>query len=161
MNEIKPDLSDKSRCISVHWSLPVQCVLPPTHRENWHETWDPETGNRLRYRRSMGVFRTEALYDGTWHDLELPAPGAALTDTQLTEIEARANRHRLMEPLPADSHPDLVDLDRLIEKDVPALLADVKRLREENARLLSAAADAYGLPPADVLTIVREEEGQC
>lgn len=75
MPEISPDLSDKSRCVSVHWSLPVQCVLPRTHRENFHEAWHPQTGNRLRYRRSMGAFVSEELHHGTWHDLLIPAPG--------------------------------------------------------------------------------------
>lgn len=75
MPEIKPDLSDRTRCISVHWSLPVQCVLPCTHVENWHEAWHPSTGNRIRYRRSMGVYRTEELHDGGWHAMEIPSPG--------------------------------------------------------------------------------------
>jgi hypothetical protein len=75
MPEIRPDLSDESRCISVHWSLPVQCVLPSSHRENWHEAWHPETGNRLRYRSSMGGFASEDLHHGEWHDLEIPPPG--------------------------------------------------------------------------------------
>jgi hypothetical protein len=74
MPEIQPDLTDKSRCVSVHWSLPVQCVLPCTHRENWHEAWDPQTGNRLRYRRSFGVYRTEELRNDEWTALYIPAP---------------------------------------------------------------------------------------
>jgi hypothetical protein len=73
-NAVRPDRSDFSRCISVHWSLPVQCVLPVGHRENWHEAWHPESGNRLRYRRS-GLYRTEDLHHGEWHDLQLPPPG--------------------------------------------------------------------------------------
>jgi hypothetical protein len=75
MPEIQPELSDQSRCISVHWSLPVQCVLPCTHRENWHEAWHPDSGNRIRYRRAFGVYRTEELHDGGWHDLDIPPPG--------------------------------------------------------------------------------------
>lgn len=75
MPEIKPDLSEWSRCISVHWSLPVQCVLSCTHRENWHEAWHPKTGNRIRYRRSFGTFRTEELIGDDWVDLEIPPPG--------------------------------------------------------------------------------------
>lgn len=75
MPEIKPDLTDQSRCVSVHWFLPVQCVLPRTHRENWHETWHPQTGNRVRYRRSFGTYATEELRDGEWHNLHIPAPG--------------------------------------------------------------------------------------
>ena len=74
-NEIAPDRSAEGRCISVHWSLPVQCVLPGTHWENWHETWDPETGNRLRYRRSFGTYRTEELRNDEWTALYIPAPG--------------------------------------------------------------------------------------
>lgn len=74
-NAVRPNRSDKSRCISVHWSLPVQCVLPVGHRENWHEAWHPETSNRLRFQRSMGGYRTEELHHGEWHDLQLPPPG--------------------------------------------------------------------------------------
>lgn len=74
MPEITPDRSDESRCVSVHWSLPVQCVLPRTHRENWHEAWHPHTGNRMRYRRTIGA--TEELHDGEWHSLDIPIPGA-------------------------------------------------------------------------------------
>lgn len=80
MPEIKPDLSDESRCISVHWNLPVQCVLPSSHRENWHEAWHPQNGNRLRYRRSYGNFVTEDLHHGEWHDLQLPPPGGFCSD---------------------------------------------------------------------------------
>lgn len=75
MPEITPNLTDPNRCASVHWSLPVQCVMPRTHANNWHEAWHPQTGNRLRYRRTMGVFLTEDLHDGEWHDLAIPAPG--------------------------------------------------------------------------------------
>ncbi|MEU6552044.1 hypothetical protein ABZ915_17435 [Streptomyces sp. NPDC046915] len=85
MPEITPDLSDKSRCISVHWNLPVQCVLPRSHRENWHEAWHPQTGNRLRYRRS-GVYRTEELHHGEWHDLEIPPPGGFCNDQFVSTI---------------------------------------------------------------------------
>jgi hypothetical protein len=79
MPEIRPDMSDDSRCVSVHWSLPVQCVLPRSHRENWHEAWHPESGNRLRYRRS-GEYRTEELHHSEWHDLEIPPPGGFCND---------------------------------------------------------------------------------
>lgn len=74
-NAVRPDRSDESRCISVHWSVPVQCVLPVGHRENWHEAWHPKSRNRLRYRRSMGGYHTEELHHGEWHDLQLPPPG--------------------------------------------------------------------------------------
>lgn len=70
-----PDLSDESRCVSTHWSLPVQCVLPRSHRENWHEAWHPETGNRLRYRYTIRA--TEQLHHGDWHNVEVPAPRGA------------------------------------------------------------------------------------
>lgn len=45
---------------------------------------------------------------------------------RLAEIEHRAERYRLMDPMPADSHPDLLDLEHLIDKDVPALTAAVR-----------------------------------
>lgn len=67
-----PDRSNPDRCLSVHWSLPVQCVLHVAHRENWHETWHPETGNRLRYR--YGALATEELRSGEWYDLGIPRP---------------------------------------------------------------------------------------
>lgn len=79
MPEIKPDLSDPNRCVSVHWNLPVQCVLPSSHRENWHEAWHPQTSNRIRYRRSMGGYATEELNDG-WRDLQIPPPGGHCND---------------------------------------------------------------------------------
>lgn len=79
MPEITPNLTDKNRCVSVHWNLPVQCVLPSSHRENWHEAWHPQTGNRLRYRRSMGSYVTEELNSG-WHDLQIPPPGGYCND---------------------------------------------------------------------------------
>ena len=88
MPEIKPDLSDESRCVSVHWSLPVQCVLPCTHRENWHEAWDPETGNRLRYRCGFGIFRTEELRHGEWTALFIPPP----SETGAQQVVRRAGR---------------------------------------------------------------------
>lgn len=80
MPEIKPDRSDRNRCVSVHWNLPVQCVLPGTHRQNDHEAWHPQTGNRLRYRRSMGTYSTEELHSGEWHDLHIPPPGGYCND---------------------------------------------------------------------------------
>lgn len=84
MPEIKPDMSEWSRCISVHWSLPVQCVLPCTHRENWHEAWHPN-GNRIRYRRSMGIFRTEERSGDDWIDLEIPPPGEVCGEPHISK----------------------------------------------------------------------------
>jgi hypothetical protein len=80
MPEIKADQTDPNRCLSVHWNLPVQCVLPSSHRENWHEAWHPQTGNRIRYRRSYGNFTTEELHHGEWRDLEIPPPGGFCGD---------------------------------------------------------------------------------
>lgn len=73
MSAITPDRSDESRCTSVHWSLPVQCVLPRAHLANWHEAWHPKSGNRMRYRHTIGA--TEQLHNGTWTSLEIPPPG--------------------------------------------------------------------------------------
>jgi hypothetical protein len=96
MAEIKPDLSEWSRCISVHWSLPVQCVLPCTHRQNWHEAWHPESGNRIRYRRAYGTFRTEELIGDGWSDLGIPPPVSERDEllAKLTEAEADRDRAR-------------------------------------------------------------------
>lgn len=76
MSDHSPDQSDASRCISVHWSLPVQCVLSRAHRENWHETWHPESGNRLRYRYPTRA--TEELHHGAWHAVYAPRPARPL-----------------------------------------------------------------------------------
>jgi hypothetical protein len=91
MPEIAPDLADESRCVSVHWNLPVQCVLPRGHRENWHEAWHPQTGNRLRYQRSMGGYVTEELHHGKWHDLEIPPPGGFCGDQFVSTFNGAPN----------------------------------------------------------------------
>ena len=77
--------NDGDRCASTHWSLPVQCVLKSSHRENWHETWDPESGNRLRYRHPGG--RTEELRAGEWVALDFPKPDLRSRDELLAEVE--------------------------------------------------------------------------
>lgn len=92
MPEIKPDLTDKSRCVSVHWNLPVQCVLPAGHHENWHEAWHPQTGNRMRYCRSMGVYASEELHHGAWHDLEIPPPGGYCNDQHSHQPHVRCTQ---------------------------------------------------------------------
>ncbi|MGV9427145.1 hypothetical protein ACWDO7_23015 [Streptomyces sp. NPDC003656] len=74
MPEIAPDLTNKFRCVSVHWSLPVQCELPPGHREV-HEATHPVTGRKIRYRRSGGVWRTEEWTGTSWRRLEIVPPG--------------------------------------------------------------------------------------
>ena len=79
MPEIEPDPTDESRCLSVHWSLPTQCVLSRGHRENWHETWHPQGGDRIRYRR-CGIYRTEELRPSGWVAMEIPPPGGYCND---------------------------------------------------------------------------------
>ncbi|MFJ4787639.1 hypothetical protein [Streptomyces sp. NPDC088794] len=74
MPEIAPDLSNRNRCVSVHWSLPAQCELPPSHWDD-HETTHPESGVRLRYCRTGGAWRTEEWRDSFWHRIEIPPPG--------------------------------------------------------------------------------------
>lgn len=102
MSEFTPDLSDESRCISAHWSMPVQCVLPRTHRDNWHEAWHPETGNRLRYRYSTRA--TEELHHGEWHEVKPPQPGPG---KDLTGAVRRSpNGTRLAVLWPSPPHPD-------------------------------------------------------
>lgn len=94
MPEIKPDLSDTNRCVSVHWNLPVQCVLPAGHRANWHEAWHPQTRNRIQYRRSMGLYQTHELQDGEWLDLEIPPPGGYCNDRRrgFPEVKVQCTR---------------------------------------------------------------------
>jgi len=92
MPEITPDTSDRNRCISVHWSLPVQCTLPASHRENNHQTWHPQTGARLRYQRTMGTWRTEALTEDGWERLEIPPPGGYCGDASPSNPDARCSQ---------------------------------------------------------------------
>jgi hypothetical protein len=87
MPEIQPDMSNANRCISVHWSLPVQCERSNRHFEYWHWARHPETGNRIRYRRSFGVHATEELRDGEWHALTIPPPVRHDIPTLLAEVE--------------------------------------------------------------------------
>lgn len=94
MPEIKPDLSNANRCISVHWSLPVQCERSRAHFENWHWATDPITGNRIRYRRTLGIYATEELRDGGWHVLPIPPPEVADVAAQLDEAIADRDRAR-------------------------------------------------------------------
>lgn len=86
MSEYSPDQSDPSRCTSVHWSLPMQCVLPRAHRENWHEAWHPESGNRLRYRYPTRA--TEELHRGAWHAVYAPGPARPLDCFTIQHCEA-------------------------------------------------------------------------
>lgn len=135
MPEITPDPSDRSRCVSVHWNLPVQCVLPSGHRENWHEAWHPQTRNRLRYRRS-GVFRTEELHDG-WHDLEIPPPGGFCNDQFISTFRDPAPTVRCTEQYGHGwNHCAIVDgctyrWNTPIPKDltIDQVTQDVKQLR--------------------------------
>lgn len=76
MKEIQPDMSNANRCISVHWSLPTQCERDRTHFDFWHWARHPDSGAAIRYRRTLGVYRTEELRDGQWHALPIPAPEA-------------------------------------------------------------------------------------
>jgi hypothetical protein len=94
VSEITPNLTDTSRCISVHWSLPVQCVLPRPHRENWHEAWHPDTRNRIRYRRTLGVFATEELRGDGWCTLPIPPPERVNLADHLTKARAEVERLR-------------------------------------------------------------------
>jgi hypothetical protein len=149
MPEIKPDRSDSNRCVSVHWNLPVQCVLPAGHRENDHEAWHPTTGNRMRYRRSMGVYRTEELHHGEWHDLEIPPPGGYCNDQHGTQSNVRCTQayghpgwfHQAMvdgcryswnTPIPKALNADQ------LSSDVTQLRGLVVQLTAENAELEKA-----------------------
>jgi hypothetical protein len=168
MPEIKPDLSEWSRCISVHWSLPVQCVLPCTHRENWHEAWRPGTGNRIRYRRSFGIYRTEELSGDDWKALEIPPPGEVCGEPYdskpgifcqdpRTHNERTWTHHALVngcrytwnsikrEPTPDQVAKDLIQA-REIAAEVEAKLQAIKQLRtwkNEDGKWFVFADDLY------------------
>jgi hypothetical protein len=140
MNEtpFRPDLSDKSRCGSVHWSLPVQCVLKRTHRENWHEAWHPESGNRMRYRYPIRT--TQELRHGEWTTLYEPP---------ITSLPAAVAAQGAL-PVPVGDRPQpLAELEQVSAEiarfgiygaAVPATKALVKRADElvtEKATLLA------------------------
>lgn len=156
MPEIKPDLSDKARCVSVHWSLPVQCVLPSSHRENWHEAWHPENGNRIRYRRSFGNFVTEDLHHGEWHDLQIPPPGGFCglprhdrADVRCTERYGHGWTHRAVVDGVRHTWNTLPPKGLSVDQ----LTRDVEQLRgmviDAHARIAELEADGR-LAPADV-----------
>jgi hypothetical protein len=160
MPEIKPDRADTSRCISVHWTLPVQCVLPRSHRENWHQAWNPETGHRLRYRHT--VHATQELRDSQWHDLQIPAPGDTCGEPRQgkPDVHCQAPRthnqtswtHRaavdgrtytwntIRRDLTAEQERhDMAAFRRLAAEQA----AEIQRLREENARLTAELKVEY------------------
>lgn len=85
MSTDTPDGSDPTRCLSVHWALPVQCVLAATHRENWHEARHPQTGTRIRYR--WPITATEELRDGAWHPLAIPKPPNRAVERELLFVD--------------------------------------------------------------------------
>lgn len=106
---------DPSRCVSTHWSLPVQCVLKRTHRENWHESWHPESGNRIRYRATVQL--TQESRDGEWHDLASESP--CLTEDKIGSIRRQFGERPI----------------------IAELLKEVDRLTAENRRLTRSLND--------------------
>jgi len=96
MNAIIPDGSDPNRCLSVHWALPVQCVLASTHRENWHETRHPDTGNRIRYR--WPITATEEHHDGAWHPLAIAKPPNPAVERELLFIDGPLDGQTVRQP---------------------------------------------------------------
>lgn len=128
MPEIAPNLSDNKRCVSVHWSIPAQCDLPPSHWDD-HETTHPDTGVRLRYCRVGGTWRTEELRDGTWHRIEIPPPGGYCGQPDPEEVKVTCtlqHGHRLSRAHAADVHGNW--------RQWPALVKEPERrpgLREE------------------------------
>ena len=72
-------------------------------------------------------------------DVELGPELAMLTDTQLDEIESRARARIEIQAIPQREEV-LVSLIDNVRKDIPHLVAEVRRLRAENARLRSGGA---------------------
>jgi hypothetical protein len=140
MSAITPDLSDDSRCISVHWSLPVQCVLSRTHRANWHEAWHPKSGNRMRYRHPGGS--TEQLLNGAWVSLEIPPPGGYCNEQNPSNPKAfcddRAG-HSWMHRVVYDGCTYTWGTARPRPAGVEQLTEDVRTLRARVAELERAA----------------------
>lgn len=106
---IQPDLSDRNRCVVTHWELPVQCVLPSTHRDD-HEAWHPESGNRIRFCGESVNPYTEEMYHGKWTRL----------------YEDRATQDRLI----AEHAASVAALDEVL--DVEAGLADILNHNNDN-----------------------------
>lgn len=146
MPEITPDLSDTSRCISVHWSLPVQCVLPRAHRDNWHEAWHPKSGNRMRYRRAGGS--TEERREGSWRSLEIPPPGGWCNEQNPTNPKAFCSDrsgHKWMHQVVYDGCTYTWGTTPSRQATVEQLTQDVRSLRERVAELESIVANAEKL----------------
>jgi NTP pyrophosphatase (non-canonical NTP hydrolase) len=146
---LAPDMTNPERCISVHWSLPVQCVLPCTHRANWHEGWHPETGNRLRYRRTVGV--TKELRDGAWVDLGIPGPGHRSRE----ELAAEVDRLRAASSA-GDLFADIGAITRWLDESNPVGPHEdsmrVMKLAEECGEAVAAYIGMVGQNPRKGVT---------
>lgn len=135
-----PDLSDPDRCISAHWSLPVQCVLKRSHRENWHEAWHPESGNRLRYRYPLQL--TQESHGGEWHDLVSESP--CLAEDKIGYIRRQFGQRPIVAEL-------LKEIDRLRES-LAKEERDQGQLIDERDQAQKAADDlAYAIAPIEVI----------
>jgi hypothetical protein len=70
---------------------------------------------------------------------------AILTDAELDEIEARAVARIQIEAIP-QSHALLAALIDSVRKDIPHLIAEIRRLRAENTRLRGSDLSAVTVP---------------
>jgi hypothetical protein len=70
---------------------------------------------------------------------------AVLSDSELDEIEARAVARIEIQAIPHDEFV-LAALIDSVRKDIPHLVAEIRRLRAENDRLRGPATPATGAP---------------
>ena len=70
---------------------------------------------------------------------------AVLSDSELDEIEARAVARIEIQAIPQDESV-LAALIDSVRKDIPHLVAEIRRLRTENDRLRGPATPATGAP---------------
>lgn len=138
MSEFQPDLSNPSRCISVHWSLPTQCERGNRHVENWHWAKHPDSGRPIRYR--YGAYVTEELNESGWHALPIPAPERRDAAFLLSEVERlRAERDELADTLDATMlrFEEYVEDNRSVEQERNALRVAGKAVIEQRDEALA------------------------
>lgn len=139
------------QCVSNHWALQTRCVLPGSHRANWHEALHPLSGNRMRWRQTMGVYVTEELSDGEWRELGIVRPDADIPEAWLDaarDVMANGPRGGLV---PAVIRAVRPLIERAHDADATALTAP----------LVEVLADPGAVPLWDDITPAQVIELAC
>jgi hypothetical protein len=130
-------------CASVHWDLPVECVLPRTHRENWHVGANPLTGSWFRYR--YPIRSTHELVDGRWVDRTEPKPDR-LTPEREAEIAAHLKSTTNW------------SLGNLAARDLLAELAAVRAERDLAQRKVASLKAEQDRDDAEYAAVIAERD---